>query len=70
MNKVSISVTITTLLFFIFSVFCMMPIGFSLIFLNIFLLVLMVLLVWMVITVLKHGKPSQYTFDEKFYEDL
>ncbi len=27
------------------------------------------LILYMVYIVLKHGKPSKYTFDEKFYDD-
>jgi hypothetical protein len=69
MNKVNFSVTLTTLLFFIFTVLCLVPGGLSLAFLNIFLFVLMGLLVWMVITILKHGKPSEHTFDDQFYDD-
>jgi hypothetical protein len=29
-----------------------------------------ILVIYMVYTILKHGKPSEYTFDEKFYDDL
>jgi hypothetical protein len=67
MKSVSASVSITTFLFFVYTTLCLMP--FSLVFLTLFLLVLMVLLVWMVITILKYGEPSKHTFDEKFYED-
>jgi hypothetical protein len=67
MKSVSASVSITTVLFFVYTTLCLMPI--SLVFLDLFLLVLMVLLVWMVITILKYGVPSNHTFDEKFYED-
>lgn len=34
-----------------------------------FLIVLQGGFLWMVYTVLKFGKPSNHTFDEKFYED-
>lgn len=70
MNRVNLSVVLTTGLFFIFTVLCLAPFGLSLLFLNLFLFVLMGLLVWMVITVLKYGEPSKYTFDERFYEDM
>ncbi|MDX2002590.1 MAG: hypothetical protein SFW35_09160 [Chitinophagales bacterium] len=33
-------------------------------------IVLPLLLIWMVIRILKDGKPSTRTFDEKFYEDV
>ncbi|MCU0359027.1 MAG: hypothetical protein MUE95_15805 [Cyclobacteriaceae bacterium] len=69
MNKVNASVTLTTVLFFIFTTLCVAPLGISLIFLNVFLFLLMGLLIWMVITVLKHGKPSAHTFDDRFYDD-
>jgi hypothetical protein len=35
-----------------------------------FLLVLHVGLIWMVITILKYGKPSGHTFDERMYDDV
>jgi hypothetical protein len=70
MNKVNFSVALTTTLFFIFTVLCLVPSGTSLLFLNFFLFLLMGLLIWMVYTVLKYGEPSKHTFDEKFYDDL
>jgi hypothetical protein len=30
---------------------------------------LYIALIWMVICILKYGKPSPHTFDERFYED-
>lgn len=41
----------------------------SLIFLQLYLLALTGSLIWMVITILKNGEPSRYTFEERFYED-
>jgi hypothetical protein len=70
MNRVAFSILFTTFLFLIFAVLCLAPFNLSLVFLNFFLLLLNGLLIWMVVTVLKHGEPSKYTFDERFYEDM
>ena len=29
-----------------------------------------VMLVWMVISILRNGKPSRYHFDDRWYEDM
>ena len=67
MKKISIAVGTTTLGLLIFIVLCTMPL--SIIFLQLYLLALTGGLIWMVITILKNGEPSRYTFEERFYED-
>jgi hypothetical protein len=70
MNKVKFAVALETVGLLIFAVLCspavtVAPVGF----LIMFLFALQAGLVWMVITILKHGSPSAHTFEEKFYED-
>ena len=67
MEKISFSITITTLGLALFIVLCSLSL--SLIFLQLYLFGLTGCLIWMVITILKNGKPSSKTFDERFYED-
>lgn len=35
-----------------------------------FLLVLHIGMIWMVVCILKNGKPSGYTFEQRFYDDV
>lgn len=67
MKKISFAIGTTTLGLFVFLVLCTMPL--SLVFLQIYLFALTGSLIWMVITILKNGEPSRYTFEERFYED-
>lgn len=67
MEKISFSVTVTTLGLLLFIVLCSLPL--SLIFLQLYLFGLTGCLIWMVITILKNGQPSTKTFDQTFYED-
>lgn len=67
MKKISFAIGTTTLGLLVFIVLCTMPL--SLIFLQLYLLALTGSLIWMVITILKNGEPSRYTFEERFYED-
>lgn len=67
MKKINFAITITTLGLLFFIVLCSLPV--SLVFLQLYLLGLTASLIWMVITILKNGKPSQHTFEERFYED-
>lgn len=67
MEKISFSITITTLGLVVFVVLCSLSL--SLVFLQLYLLGLTGCLIWMVITILKNGEPSPRTFDEQFYED-
>lgn len=67
MEKISFSITITTLGLALFVVLCSLPL--SLWFLQLYLFGLTGCLIWMVITILKNGEPSSKTFDEQFYED-
>jgi hypothetical protein len=69
MNRVSIAVTLESLALLIFTIICSPAMAVSMGFLIVFLLALQIGLVWMVITILKHGVPSGNTFEEKFYED-
>jgi hypothetical protein len=67
MKKISFAIGVTTLGLVIFVVMCSLPI--AILWLQITHLILTGALIWMVITILKNGTPSPYTFDERFYED-
>lgn len=67
MEKISFSITVTTLGLVVFIVLCSLSL--SLVFLQLYLFGLTGCLIWMVITILKNGEPSSKTFDEQFYED-
>lgn len=67
MKKINTAIWVTTLGLLLFLVLCSLSLSF--IFLQLYLLALTGSLIWMVITILKNGDPSRYTFDERFYED-
>lgn len=67
MSKMNFSITATTAAFLLFIVLCSLSL--SLLFLQLYLLALTGMLIWMVITILKDGKPADRTFDQRFYED-
>lgn len=67
MKKINLSIGVTTLGLLCFIILCSLELSF--IFLQLFLFALTGSLIWMVITILKNGEPSKYTFDERFYED-
>ena len=67
MKKINIAIWVTTLGLLLFVILCTLPV--SLIFLQLYLFALTGSLIWMVITILKNGEPSRYTFEERFYED-
>jgi len=67
MEKVSLSITVTTLGLLFFVILCSLPVSLS--FLQLYLFALIGSLLWMVITILKNGKPSSHTFDDRFYDD-
>lgn len=67
MKKISRAIGITTFGLLVFIVLCTMPL--PIVFLQLYLLALVGSLVWMVITILRNGEPSRYTFEERFYED-
>lgn len=67
MEKISLSIAVTTLGLVFFIALCSLELPF--LFLQLYLFGLTGSLIWMVITILKNGAPSSYTFDEKFYED-
>jgi hypothetical protein len=69
MNRVSIAVALESLALLIFTVICSPAVSVPIGFLILFLLALQIGLLWMVVTILKHGVPSHNTFEEKFYED-
>jgi hypothetical protein len=69
MNRVGIAVTLESFALLIFTIVCSPAVSVSMGFLILFLLALQIGLVWMVITILKHGIPSRNTFEERFYED-
>lgn len=67
MKKINLAVWLTTMGLLSFVVLCSLNI--SPIFLQTYFFGLVGALIWMVITILKHGNPSAHTFDERFYED-
>ena len=67
MKKVNFSIWVTTVGLLCFIVLC--SLGLSFVYLQLFLFALTGSLIWMVITILKNGEPSHYTFDDRFYED-
>lgn len=67
MKKINLSIWITTLGLLCFIVLCSLELSF--IFLQFYLVGLLASLIWMVITILRNGEPSEYTFDKRFYED-
>lgn len=69
MGKVGFSILAVTSGLVIFTVLCNANITLPTAFLILFLFVLHLALIWMVLTILKHGKPSKKTFDEQYYED-
>ena len=67
MKKINFSIWATTLGLVAFIILCSLELSF--VFLQLFLFALTGSLIWMVVTILKNGEPSQHTFDERFYED-
>jgi hypothetical protein len=67
MNKINLSISITTLGLVAFVVLCSLSL--SIVFLQLYLFGLTGCLIWMVITILKNGEPSSHTFEDRFYED-
>jgi len=68
MKNTNIVVTIVTLYAIIFSVSPYVGVSDLVYFAMLFLSPILV--VFMVFFVLKYGKPSEFSFDEKFYDDL
>jgi hypothetical protein len=68
MKKPAIIITIATLYLFFFrlSPYISVPEEFIIA----MFVIAPFLLIYMVYVVLKYGKPSNYTFDERFYEDV
>ncbi len=68
MEKLKFPVTITSVVLFLYGMSVVLNLKYPIIF---WLFVLTnILFVWMVIRILKDGKPSEKTFDEAFYEDV
>ena len=64
------AITIVTIVVVIFTVLCNSGLNIPTGFLIAFLFILHVGLVWMVISILKFGKTSNYTFNDRFYNDV
>lgn len=69
MKKINFALSLVTGALLVFTVCCSPVVSAPLSFLLLFLLLLQAGLIWMVITVLKNGKPPGETFDQRFYED-
>lgn len=67
MNRVGSSIAIVSIGAVMFAIMYQLALPFPILFLM--LLVAQGGLVWMVITILKQGKPSRHTFDKKWYDD-
>ena len=67
MEKIKAPIIITTLVLFAYTMMPYVGVPFVIIFGT--LLLLTGLTVWMVIKILKDGKPSGKTFEEHWYED-
>jgi hypothetical protein len=67
MKKINLAVSVTTVGLVAFVVLCSLSLSF--VFPQLYLFGLTGSLIWMVITILKHGEPSSHTFDDRFYED-
>jgi hypothetical protein len=65
--KVSIAVVTTGLIIFLY--LCNSHLNVPTFFLVGFLILLQAGLLWMVYTILKFGKPSNHTFEDRMYED-
>lgn len=67
MSKINFAIGLVTAAFLLFIILCSLAL--SLVVLQLYLFALTGGLIWMVITILKDGKPSEHSFDEKFYDD-
>lgn len=54
----------------IYTILCNSQLAIPTVYLIVFLLFLHVGLIWMVICILKNGKPSAHTFDQRMYDDV
>jgi hypothetical protein len=70
MNTPKFSITIVTAGMIIFTVLCNSRLPITTGFLIGFLILLHIGLIWMVVCILKNGKPSDYTFEQRFYDDV
>ena len=68
MKKLPIAITVVTLYLLIFQAAPFVGIPDRLIFLM--FIISPFLVIAMVYVILKYGKPSKFTFDERFYDDL
>lgn len=69
MKSPRVAISLVTAGLVIFLYLCNSHLNVPTFFLVGFLVVLQAGFLWMVYTILKFGKPSNHTFDEKFYED-
>jgi len=67
MSKIKIPIILTTIILLIYAFSTQMEVSYSIIF-TLFIIVNAAFL-WMVYAILKHGKASEKSFDEYFYED-
>ncbi|HEY0654310.1 MAG TPA: hypothetical protein VGD65_14320 [Chryseosolibacter sp.] len=69
MKSPKVSITLVTAGLVIFLYLCNSHLNVPTFFLVGFLILLQTGFLWMVYTILKFGKPSKHTFDDKMYED-
>lgn len=70
MGKVGFSVLLVTSGMIIFTILCNANLNIPTGYLLVFLFLLHIGLIWMVVTILRHGKPSGKTFDQQYYDDV
>jgi hypothetical protein len=63
------AITIVTAGVIIFTILCNSHLNTPTEFLIAFLLALHIGLIWMVVTIIKHGKPSNHSFHKRMYDD-
>jgi hypothetical protein len=69
MKSPKVAITLVTAGLVIFLYLCNSHLNVPTLFLVAFLITLQAGFIWMVYTILKFGKPSNHTFEDKFYED-
>jgi hypothetical protein len=70
MNTPKFSISLVTAGMVIFTILCNSHLAIPTAFLIVFLVMLHIGMVWMVICILRNGKPSGHTFNQRMYDDV
>lgn len=70
MNTPKFSIILVTIGVVIYMILCNSHLPIPAALLIVFLFVLHIGLIWMAICILKNGKPSGHTFDQRLYDDV